>query len=194
MQLRFTGDALTVLSTLPAAYNHMCVTSPPYYLLRDFGVDGQLGLESTPQEFDKAPSHCLRLALIFYLCDYLSSKPDVNYADQERWVLGVDEKAMASAIKVIETYKAHAYRVYQTALVERKRQWQDKFLQHVRLDHGNLSVREAQHLHLGNKDEVLRRFRVLQQEGYGVVLLDANHPGQPTMYFELGAKPTAEGI
>jgi DNA modification methylase len=50
-QLRFTGDALTVLSTLPAAYVHTCVTSPAYYRLRDFGVDGQLGLESTPQEY-----------------------------------------------------------------------------------------------------------------------------------------------
>jgi hypothetical protein len=141
--------------------------------------------------FDKAPSHCLRIALIFYLCDYLSSKPDVNFVDQERWSLAVDEKAMASAIKVIETYKAHAYRVYQTALVERKRQWQDKYLQHIRLNHGKLSVREAQHLHLGNKTEVLRRFYLLQQECYGAVLLDANHPGQPTMYFELGEKPTA---
>lgn len=29
----------------------MCVTSPPYYGLRNYGVDGQLGLESTPQEY-----------------------------------------------------------------------------------------------------------------------------------------------
>ena len=29
----------------------MCVTSPPYFGLRDYGVDGQLGLEATPQEF-----------------------------------------------------------------------------------------------------------------------------------------------
>jgi len=28
-----------------------CVTSPPYWGLRDYGVDGQLGLESTPEEF-----------------------------------------------------------------------------------------------------------------------------------------------
>jgi hypothetical protein len=142
--------------------------------------------------FDKAPSHCLRIALIFYLCDYLSSKPDFNIADQERWSLAVDEKAMASTIKVIETYKAHAYRVYQTALVERKRQWQDKYLEHIRLNHGKLSVREAQHRHLGNNTEVLQRFYMLQQEGHGAVKKDANHPGQPTTYFELGATPTVE--
>jgi DNA modification methylase len=29
----------------------MCVTSPPYYGLRDYGVDGQLGLEQTPDEY-----------------------------------------------------------------------------------------------------------------------------------------------
>jgi DNA modification methylase len=30
---------------------HMCVTSPPYWGLRDYGVSGQLGLEPTPDEF-----------------------------------------------------------------------------------------------------------------------------------------------
>lgn len=29
----------------------MCVTSPPYFGLRDYGHDGQIGLESTPEEF-----------------------------------------------------------------------------------------------------------------------------------------------
>ena len=29
----------------------MCVTSPPYFGLRDYGVDGQLGLEETPEQF-----------------------------------------------------------------------------------------------------------------------------------------------
>ena len=29
----------------------MCVTSPPYYGLRDYGHDGQIGLEETPAEF-----------------------------------------------------------------------------------------------------------------------------------------------
>lgn len=46
-----TGDALTVLRTLPAESVHCCVTSPPYWGLRDYGVAGQLGLEATPQEY-----------------------------------------------------------------------------------------------------------------------------------------------
>jgi len=45
------GDALTVLRTLPAESVHCCVTSPPYWGLRDYGVDGQIGLEETPQQF-----------------------------------------------------------------------------------------------------------------------------------------------
>src|SRR5882672_7101260 len=45
------GDCLNVLRSLPAKSVHCCVTSPPYYALRDYGVDGQLGLEATPQEY-----------------------------------------------------------------------------------------------------------------------------------------------
>jgi DNA modification methylase len=45
------GDALTMLKTLPDESVHCCVTSPPYWGLRDYGVDGQLGLEKTPEEY-----------------------------------------------------------------------------------------------------------------------------------------------
>lgn len=45
------GDCLTVLRTLPAASVQTCVTSPPYYGLRDYGVDGQIGLEETPEAY-----------------------------------------------------------------------------------------------------------------------------------------------
>jgi DNA modification methylase len=45
------GDALTVLKTLPAESCHVCVTSPPYFQLRDYGVAGQSGLERTPDEY-----------------------------------------------------------------------------------------------------------------------------------------------
>lgn len=42
------GDALEMLRTLPDNSVHCCVTSPPYYALRDYGVDGQIGREDTP--------------------------------------------------------------------------------------------------------------------------------------------------
>lgn len=46
-----TGDALTVLGSLESGSINCCVTSPPYFGLRDYGVDGQLGLELTPEEY-----------------------------------------------------------------------------------------------------------------------------------------------
>jgi DNA modification methylase len=46
-----TGDALAVLRTLPDASVHCCVTSPPYYGLRDYGMEGQIGLEQTPDAY-----------------------------------------------------------------------------------------------------------------------------------------------
>lgn len=45
------GDALAVLKTLPDNFVQCVVSSPPYYGLRDYGVDGQIGLEETPQAF-----------------------------------------------------------------------------------------------------------------------------------------------
>ena len=42
------GHCLEVLRTLPAESVQTCVTSPPYFGLRDYGCDGQIGLESTP--------------------------------------------------------------------------------------------------------------------------------------------------
>lgn len=45
------GDALAVLKTLESESVNTCVTSPPYFGLRDYGMAGQIGLEQTPQEF-----------------------------------------------------------------------------------------------------------------------------------------------
>jgi len=46
-----TGDCRETLTTLPAESVHCCVTSPPYWGLRDYGTPGQLGLEPTPEEY-----------------------------------------------------------------------------------------------------------------------------------------------
>jgi DNA modification methylase len=45
------GDCRTLLAAMEPQSVHCCVTSPPYFGLRDYGVDGQLGLEPTPDEF-----------------------------------------------------------------------------------------------------------------------------------------------
>lgn len=45
------GDCIEGMRTLPDARVHCCVTSPPYWGLRDYGHDGQIGLEPTPQAY-----------------------------------------------------------------------------------------------------------------------------------------------
>ena len=45
------GDSLKILKGLPDSSVHCCVTSPPYYGLRDYGMDGQIGQENTPEQY-----------------------------------------------------------------------------------------------------------------------------------------------
>lgn len=47
----FQGDALDSLKTLPEQCVQTCITSPPYFGLRDYGVKGQIGLEETPEAY-----------------------------------------------------------------------------------------------------------------------------------------------
>jgi DNA modification methylase len=53
------GDALAELRKLPSNSVDCCVTSPPYWALRDYGVEGQIGLEETPEAW------CAKLVEIF---------------------------------------------------------------------------------------------------------------------------------
>lgn len=48
------GDCRQTLRSLPGRSVHCCVTSPPYFGLRDYGVDGQIGLEESPTAFIEA--------------------------------------------------------------------------------------------------------------------------------------------
>ena len=68
------GDALTKLRELPEKSINMCMTSPPYWALRDYGVDGQLGLEPT---FDQYISD---------LCDIFDGVKRVLRDDGTCWV------------------------------------------------------------------------------------------------------------
>ena len=47
----FHDNCLVGLKNIPDKSIHCSVTSPPYYGLRDYGTDEQIGLESTPQEY-----------------------------------------------------------------------------------------------------------------------------------------------
>lgn len=45
------GDSLQELKKMPGNFIDCCITSPPYYGLRDYGVRGQIGNEETPYEY-----------------------------------------------------------------------------------------------------------------------------------------------
>lgn len=47
----YQGDCIEMMKTLPDGFVNTCVTSPPYFGLRDYGHDGQIGLEPTPQQY-----------------------------------------------------------------------------------------------------------------------------------------------
>ena len=47
----FQGNAELILSRLPSNFFRCCVTSPPYWGLRDYGVNGQIGAEADPVEY-----------------------------------------------------------------------------------------------------------------------------------------------
>lgn len=47
----YQGNAIDVLKNFEDNSIDCCVTSPPYYALRDYGVDGQIGLEETPEKY-----------------------------------------------------------------------------------------------------------------------------------------------
>lgn len=45
------GDVRHVLRQMPSESIHCVITSPPYWGLRDYGYDGQIGLEGTLEEY-----------------------------------------------------------------------------------------------------------------------------------------------
>ena len=69
-----TGDALIELKKLPDESINCVMTSPPYWALRDYGIDGQLGLEQTFQEY------------INKLCDIFDEVKRVLRKDGTCWV------------------------------------------------------------------------------------------------------------
>jgi site-specific DNA-methyltransferase (adenine-specific) len=68
------GDSLSVLKTLPSESVNCVVTSPPYWGLRDYGIEGQLGLEKTFEEY------------ITKLCDIFDEIKRVLRKDGTCWV------------------------------------------------------------------------------------------------------------
>ncbi|HNV63215.1 MAG TPA: site-specific DNA-methyltransferase [Candidatus Cloacimonas acidaminovorans] len=80
----YQGDSLEVLKTLPSESINCCVTSPPYWALRDYGVEGQLGLEPNFNDY------------INKLCDIFDEVKRVLRKDGTCWV------------NIGDTYNAHS--------------------------------------------------------------------------------------
>lgn len=80
------SDALAFLQSLPDESVNCIVTSPPYYALRDYGVDGQLGMEPTLREYlDRltAVFHEARRVLRSDGCAWVNMGD--SYANDEKW-------------------------------------------------------------------------------------------------------------
>ena len=95
------GDALTMLKALPSESVNCIVTSPPYYGLRDYGHDGQIGLEQTPQEFIG------KLVDVFHECRRVLTKDGTcwvnmgdSYASGGRTYRDADEKLQQRGMSV----------------------------------------------------------------------------------------------
>jgi len=88
------GDALAKLKELPSESVDCCITSPPYYGLRNYGCDGQIGLEESPEAYVSKLVEVFREVrrvlkkdgtLWLNLGDsYWGGKGQSNYAYQER--------------------------------------------------------------------------------------------------------------
>lgn len=93
------GDCRDLLARLPEGCVQTCVTSPPYWGLRDYGTDVQIGKEATPGEYVAALVDVFRgvrralrddgtLWLNLVLDPFLGSGTTAMVADQHRrrWV------------------------------------------------------------------------------------------------------------
>jgi len=89
----YCGDVMDQLSRIPNGSIDCCVTSPPYWGLRDYGVEGQLGLEKTPEEYvDKMVEvfHEVRRVLrddgtLWLILGDTYNGPQPGSRDPERW-------------------------------------------------------------------------------------------------------------
>lgn len=96
----YVGDALECLKKLPDNSVDCCITSPPYWGLRDYGVAGQLGLEKTPEE------HIAALVKVFReVHRVLKSEGTlwVNYGDT--YASNVNGRAAAEVVNDNRTFQ-----------------------------------------------------------------------------------------
>ena len=91
----YQGDTLKILKTFPNESIDMCITSPPYWNMRDYGEEMQLGLEETTDEFIE------KLYNIFHEVQRVLKKEGFCYVTQFTYN-GVCFKKVFSSQKVFE--------------------------------------------------------------------------------------------
>ena len=107
------GKAEDVLKTFPNGCIDCCITSPPYWALRDYGVEGQLGLEPTFQEY------------ITKLCDIFD---EVNRVLKKEGTCWVNIGDTYSGMKVGNTENIKNPNVETNSFIKPKQDIQDKCL------------------------------------------------------------------
>ena len=100
-----TGDALRCLQDMAPGSVHCCVTSPPYFGLRDYGVAGQMGLEPTPQAYvDGMVAVFREVRRVLRDDGTLWLNLGDSYAGSGKGAWGSDEAREANRHRVKETY------------------------------------------------------------------------------------------
>ncbi len=80
------GDCLEIMRGLPADSIDCCVTSPPYWQLRDYGVDGQIGLEPDLEEYlEKILTVCREIYRLMKPAGTLWLNIGDTYANVGKW-------------------------------------------------------------------------------------------------------------
>jgi DNA modification methylase len=101
----YHGDVVDVLREMPDESVQTCVTSPPYWGLRDYGEPGQIGLEPTPQEYVAAMVGVFREVRRVLRDDgTLWLNLGDSYAGSGKGAWGSDEAREANRHKTKEAY------------------------------------------------------------------------------------------
>lgn len=111
----YCGNAIDVLKSFPAESVNCVVTSPPYYGLRNYGVDGQIGLEDSPEAFIE------RLVDVFMECHRVLKRDGTmwivigdSYAGSGRGVGNVNIKGIQSSVSfmcdILKPYRINGYK------------------------------------------------------------------------------------